>query len=93
MERGPIMLTAADTVTLWLEAGVPARMVWRGQRWRVTDRPTELLREVDPLPPMITHAPVLRVGWRFQAADLNGLNRVFDVCRAGDAWVIEHIYE
>lgn len=86
------MRTATDTVTLWFEAGVPKRMVWNGQRWRVTDKPTELFGEVDALPAMITHPPRQRTGWRFQAADTSGINRVFDIRSTGGAWAIEHIY-
>ncbi|WP_082716857.1 hypothetical protein [Microterricola viridarii] len=87
------MHTVTDAVTLWLDGGVPTRMIWRGARWRVTDTPTELFRDVGSLPEVITHPPAVRIGWRFQAADSTGLNRVFDVRRDGLGWMLEHVYE
>ena len=87
------MLTITDPVTLWFESGAPSRMIWRGQRLRVTDSPTALTRAADDIPPLITHPPVVKVGWRFQAADDAGVNRVFDVRRDGSGWMLEHVYD
>ncbi|MCU1481802.1 MAG: hypothetical protein JWQ19_2588 [Subtercola sp.] len=79
---------AVEVTHLWFEAGIPNRLVWRGQRWRVSDTPTEL----DELMAMLTHPPAL-VGWRFQATNHVGDSRVFDVVQ-GDAetWVVAKVY-
>jgi len=69
-----------DTVVVWLSNGVPARIMWKGQRYRVNDTPTRL---GDPLDawwhPAVTHPPEPWFGWRFQAVDERGVARVFDV--------------
>ncbi|GAA2247075.1 hypothetical protein N1031_17300 [Herbiconiux moechotypicola] len=79
----------AEAATLWFEGALPARMLWHGERWRVSDRPTE--------PEGLywaTHAPDF-VAWRFQATSVGGESRVFDVLRRpGEAfWSVAHVYD
>ena len=79
-----------EIATLWLDdAAVPVRMLWRGRRWKVTDRPTE--------PEGLywsTHAPDF-VAWRFQATDESGTSHVFDLVRhnGGQHWTVAHVYD
>jgi hypothetical protein len=78
-----------DIATLWFADAVPVRMMWRGQRWQVTDRPTE--------PEGLywtTHAPDF-VAWRFQATNESGLSLVFDLLRhhGGQHWTVAHVYD
>lgn len=87
------MQTIADHATLWLDAGLPVRLFWREERWRVSDTPTPLFAEVDYCPPNITHPGKTRIGWRFQATNAAGASRVFDVVRDGEGWLVVHSYD
>lgn len=96
-------LDLTDVATLWFDEGVatagpavatsrapaPVRMLWRGERWRVTDRPTE------PEGLYWTTHPPEFAAWRFQATDPHGLSRVFDLVRHhGDRhWLVVHVYD
>ncbi|MFB2586166.1 hypothetical protein [Herbiconiux liukaitaii] len=86
-------LDLTDVATLWFgereSATVPVRMLWRGERWRVTDRPTE------PEGLYWTTHPPEFAAWRFQATDAHGFSRVFDLVRHdGDPhWVVVHVYD
>lgn len=78
-----------EVATIWFAESVPVRMIWHGERWRVTDRPTE--------PEGLywaTHAPDF-VAWRFQATNEGGKSRVFDVVRwsGGPFWSVAHVYD
>lgn len=74
--------------TVWMVNDVPARMVYAGRRWRVTDYPTRLREPI--------WAALERVGnlygWRFQATDDDGNALVFDVFRARDGWHVHRAY-
>jgi hypothetical protein len=71
------MLATDAAVRLELDdRGLPARLVWRGTHYRVSDQPTPLEIEL----PILTHPPTI-YGWRFQATDDSGDARVFDVIR------------
>jgi hypothetical protein len=66
----------AEAVAVWTsDQGVPERLVWGSQRYRVTDEPTSL--EIDYA--TITHPPVDFFGWRFQGTSDVGETRIFDV--------------
>ncbi|MFC4245353.1 hypothetical protein ACFOYW_18445 [Gryllotalpicola reticulitermitis] len=70
------IVRATDNVTVWLDdSGVPARLLWEGTRWRVTDAPTPL---DDILLAGIAHPPHVN-GWPFQGTNDEGESRVFDV--------------
>ncbi|MCR2784533.1 MULTISPECIES: hypothetical protein [unclassified Microbacterium] len=75
--------------TLWMVNDVPARMVYGGRRWRVSDTPTRLRESV-------WSAPLEEIrglyGWRFQATDPAGESWVFDVYRAEDHWHVHRAY-
>ena len=79
-------LDTASDATIWLTDGVPERMYWRGQRWRVTDEPTEPEGFYWP-----THSD--GAAWRFQATADDGASLVFDVIASGNRWRVAHIYE
>jgi hypothetical protein len=66
-----------DTVTMWFDSGVPARLVWRGRRYVVSDTPTALRERLDFQ--VTTHPLDPIVGWRFQGTADDGTTRVFDV--------------
>lgn len=77
-----------EDIALWLEEGIPARMVWRGERWRVSDTPTPLCETV-----YLTHPMVRRAGWRFQGTNGQGDCHVFDVQAYGDRWRLIGVYQ
>ncbi|WP_345375647.1 hypothetical protein [Frondihabitans cladoniiphilus] len=85
------MTRVDERVTVWVsEQGVPQRLVWRAERFRVTDTPTRL----SPTFPgwqveaafdvAITHPPTPTEAWRFQGTSETGDTLVFDVSR--DPW-------
>lgn len=76
-------------VTLWLENDVPARLIYVGRRWRVTDMPTRLRSSVWQV---AAGGPSGFVGWRFQATDDAGESFVFDVFPAADGWHVHGMY-
>lgn len=82
--------TVPETVTIWTDGGVPTRMMWRGERFRVSDDPTPL----SDLVAGITHPPSI-VGWRFQGTDEAGISFVFDIRAAtdGQEWELVRVYE
>jgi hypothetical protein len=84
---------AADGITIWLDHGVPVRLVWRGSRYTVTDIPTPLRGELDFLPDAIAHPLEPIIGWRFQGTDVAGNARMFDVRRSGDEWELVRVYD
>lgn len=86
-----MQLTHTDEVAVWFANGVPARLVWRGERFRVNDRPTRLEDELG-WHPAITHPPSV-VGWRFQARGEAGRSLVFDVQQTARGWVLLRTYE
>ncbi len=77
----------AHDVTLWMVDDVPARMVYAGRRWRVTDTPTPLCASAPG------DAPANASGWRFQATDPRQETYVFDVYRSVDGWHVHRAYE
>ena len=79
--------TLEQTATLWLANGVPARMVYAGRRWRITDTPTRITEPVWALP---LEGPRHMTSWRLSAEDDAGRSFIFDVYREGeDDW---HVY-
>jgi hypothetical protein len=78
---------ATDTATIWLANGIPARMVWRGERWRVTDTPTEPEGFY-----WSTHLPPA-VSWRFQGTNAAGDTHVFDVVQGPEGWSVARVYD
>lgn len=65
----------ADTVTVWLDAADrPKRLIWRGDRYQVTDIPTPR----EDLVMGLMHPPSVD-GWRFQGTGDDGRSLVFDV--------------
>jgi hypothetical protein len=81
-----VIARATDTIAIWLDRGVPARLVWRGARYTVTDRPTPLRGQLDSLPVAISHPFEPIIGWRFQCSGEAGQTRMFDVRRDRDSW-------
>jgi hypothetical protein len=79
------------SANLWLVNGVPARMIYAGRRWRVSDTPTRFREPVWALP---LEGPRAMFGWRFQATDESGVSLVFDVFKSGeDDWHVHRSYE
>lgn len=76
----------AHDLTLWLVDDVPARMVYAGRRWRVTDMPTRLRIPSGQGGRAVT-------GWRFQATDPQHVSHVFDVYGSEDAWHVHRTYD
>ena len=85
------MLVKEETVAVWLAEGVPKRLLWRGQRFTVTDTPTPLYGYIADAP---THPLRPRIGWRFQGTTSSGESHVFDVRQAGrQEWNLIAIYD
>lgn len=81
----------ADIVTVWLDdAGTPTRLVWRGDRYQVTDRPTPR----EDLVMGLMHPPRVD-GWRFQGTRDDGQSLVFDVRldRDRQEWELLAVYD
>jgi len=77
-------------ITLCMVDGVPARMVYAGKRWRITDTPTRLRHSVWEAP----RASSLGLyGWRFQGTDEDGLSLIFDVYKGEDGWHVHRAYD
>ena len=79
-------------LTLWLVDDVPARMLYAGQRWSVTDVPTRLIDlpwsayQTDS-----EHGASLH-RWRFQATNPAGESVVFDVYGGPGTWHVHRAY-
>jgi hypothetical protein len=85
-------------VMVWSVNGVPARLIWEGQRYRVNDTPTPLdaedIFELTWHPAMTHPLPAWR-GWRFQAINDARETKVFDVREGSDGgpWRILRTYD
>lgn len=75
--------------TVWLVDDIPVRMLYAGQRWRITDTPTRLRESVWTAP---LEKQTGLYGWRFQATSEAGDSYVFDVYRAETDWHVHHRY-
>ena len=83
-------LEQPDAVAVWLVDAVPARIVWRGRRFRVTDRPTPIRETTGTFGP--THPTERLVGWRFQGT-CDDESLVFDVLgSAASGWRLAAFY-
>jgi hypothetical protein len=80
------------TATVWTDGERPLRMFWQERRWRVSDTPTGIYGETDFVHPLLTHAPVVRIGWRFQVTDDDGESVVVDAIEDDGQWVIAKTY-
>lgn len=81
--------TVEQPVTLWMVNDIPARMVFAGKRWRVTDTPTRISHSIWSVP---IENPHPLYGWRFQGTDDAGDSFVFDVYQGADGWHVHHAY-
>ncbi|WP_430648039.1 DUF6504 family protein [Agromyces sp. GXS1127] len=89
-----LALSDAEPVTVWLDdADRPARLVFRGVRYRVIDTPTALARNPE-WPSGISHPPVgmLPPGWRVTGRTESHDVLVFDLRLAPAGWVAEATY-
>ena len=81
-------------IALWENDGVPTRLVWAGQRYRINDRPTQLggPSELIWYP---THLPPTWIGWRFQAVGDDGKSLVFDeqLDETAGEWELLWVYD
>lgn len=84
--------TRSQTIAVWMANGIPSRIVWNGTRYRVNDQPTRV-EAVRWWHPAITHPPVQKAGWRFQARSETGETRVFDVVETIEGWELLRSYE
>lgn len=75
--------------TVWMVNDLPARMVYAGRRWRITDHPTRLREPIW----VALEAVGQLYGWRFQATDDSGASYVFNVFRASDGWHVHRAHE
>lgn len=83
--------TIEHTATIWMVAEIPARMVYAGHRWRVTDTPTRLRHSTWSA--LIDDARHGLYGWRFQGTNDNGDAHVFDVYKGEDGWHVHRCYD
>lgn len=85
-------LAALSTaVVVWFLNGAPARLVWEGVRYRVTDTPTPLTE--DAWNPPMTHAAAQIVGWRFQGTTANGHSAMFEIAEGDRSWYVLRVYD
>lgn len=83
--------TVEQHATLWLVNDLPARMVYAGERWRITDTPTRLRNSNWTVPLNEPHTGLY--GWRFQGTNDDGLSLIFDVYKAEDGWHVHRTYD
>lgn len=76
-------------LTLWLSNDIPARLVYGGQRGRVSDTPTRLRHSVWTAP-LNDHRGLY--GWRFQGTNDEGISLVFGMQKAEDGWRVHKGY-
>lgn len=58
------MKVTDQTVVVWMERGVPARLFYRSKRWRVVEVPAPIVEvPEEELHPLITHPTPRRTGW------------------------------
>ena len=85
------MQLTREIVTVWLAGaagrdprnsagGVPVRLLWSGDQYRVSDTPTPLYGYIPEAP---THPLQPRLGWRFQGTNGRGETYIFDVHHRG----------
>lgn len=79
--------------TIWMVNDIPARMLFAGRRWRVTDMPTLLRDTVWTRPLEAGETSRGLYGWRFQGTDDDGRSLVFDVFQGEDGWHVHRSYE
>lgn len=85
------MQVKQEMVTVWSKGAVPARLLWRGTRYTVTDTPTGLYDYIAEAP---THPLKPRIGWRFQGTSENGETHIFDVRQTGrQEWELVAAYD
>jgi len=80
--------TAGYQVTVWFANERPARVVYRGTRYRVSDTPTRLEDEMIGM----TH-PLPIAGWRSQGTDPEGRSRMFDIREDAAGWMLIRSYD
>lgn len=66
-------------VVMMSASGCPERIIWRSQRFRVTDEPTQLGAIPDFVLDFLTHPPRPLAGWRFQGTADDGNTHMFDI--------------
>lgn len=85
-----------EPVAVWLDpSGMPARLVYRGIRYRVIDTPTRLGTEPE-WPSGISHPPAdveLAPGWRATGRAEHHDVLVFDLRLTSAGWVAERVFE
>ena len=81
------------TATIWTDGTRPLRMYWRDRRWRVSDTPTGIFGEPEFVHPLLTHAPLVRIGWRVQATDDSGESLIVDAIHTESEWLIVRTYQ
>lgn len=70
-------LAIREDIQLWQEGALPARLIWRAERWRIIDQPS--LQSSGPL----------WDNWRFTArSDVDHRTAVMDVEHVGDRWML-----
>ncbi|WP_127793603.1 hypothetical protein [Agromyces sp. LHK192] len=94
------MSRVQEFVEVWPdESGEPKRLVWRGRRFRVSDRPTPLVGPAEWWEPFAGHDvspgrhPLSIADWRFQAGTEDGETHMFDVGRDGDRWRVLGVFD
>lgn len=88
-------INGTEPVAVWLDSSHrPARLVYRGTRYRVIDTPTPLVRQPE-WPSGIGHPPadvLLAPGWRVTGRSERSELLVLDLRLAPAGWVVEAIY-
>ncbi|MGR2751581.1 DUF6504 family protein [Agromyces arachidis] len=94
------MRLTTEPAEVWTdESGIPERLVWRSQRYRVTDMPTPLVGQAEWWHVFAAHevapgrAPLAITGWRFQATGDDGEARMFDVGHDGRHWHVLRVFD
>lgn len=78
--------SAGNEIVVWFANERPARIVYRGTRYRVSDTPTRLEDEMG----VLTH-PLPISGWRFQGTDPEGRSLMFDIRSDTNGWTLVRV--
>ena len=80
--------SAGNAIVVWFANERPARIVYHGTRYRVSDTPTRLENEMGVLTP-----PLPISAWRFQGTDPEGRSLMFDIRSDSDGWALVRVYD
>ncbi len=84
--------TVEHIATLWMANDIPARMIYAGRRWRVTDHPHATTTLHLDRPPSTNHTTASTDG-DSKEPTTTGISLVFDAYKGEDGWHVHRTYD